>query len=397
MRRKTIPQFDPQNIGRVPLVGFIVEAESAMGREIFHGVTEYVRTHDVWRFLLDMHLPTRMEDRWRDCDGLIVMGNTPELRQFLADFPKPKVNVTPQEQEDVVPTVRANYRLAGKMAAEHLLERGVRHFGFHGWPRDPKPRELLEGFASAIRKAKCKCCIFDWPFDESGNLRVDQYIPAVCSWLRNIPRPSGILASNDYEGRSITQVCWESSLVVPDDVAVLGVGNDDLLCPAAYPPLSSVDPGYRRIGYEAAKALHNMLRGKPAPTRPIHLAPLRVVARQSSDIMALDDPLLARAIRLLREGACGRWAIQGVLRQVPITRRWLERQCRRVLGRSPHEEITRLRIERARQLLSETHMPIPEIAQACGYGHVQNLAENFRQNLGQTPAAYRRKFRMAEV
>jgi len=213
------------------------------------------------------------------------------------------------------------------------------------------------------------------------------------AWLRELPKPIGIMAFDDAAAHDLAAACLDADIGVPEHVAIIGVNNDDLLCESAWPPLSSIEADFSRMGYVAAKHLDAILRGeKLAPElRFVKLPPLGVVQRQSTDVLAVDDPNLADALRFIREHACDPCGIDDVLRHVPVGRRWLERQFLKTLGRSPHAEITRVRIEAAQRLLLQPELRLPEIAERCGFSVMQTFTRAFRINAKITPAAYRRR------
>ena len=180
---------------------------------------------------------------------------------------------------------------------------------------------------------------------------------------------------------------------MPDHVAILGVNNDKALCEAAWPPQSSVDTQFERMGYEAAKLLDRALSGEELSPeeRWVKLPPAGVAKRLSTSMLALDSPQLVDAVRFIREHACDPCNVQDVLRHVPVNRRWLEREFHTQLGRTPHEEIQRVRIETACQMLRQPDLTIPYIAHRCGYSAAQTFNKVFRAVTGTSPAAYRRK------
>ena len=167
-----------------------------------------------------------------------------------------------------------------------------------------------------------------------------------------------------------------------------------LLCESTAPALSSVDPGFRRVGFEAARLMDRLLAGEAPPEEPIMLEPVGVVTRRSSEAIPTEDREFARALSVLRQRACEPVSVDQVVREVRVGRRWLERRCREVLGRTPHEEIVRVQMEKAQRLLAESQVKIEQVARLCGYVHTQNFYRAFRKEMGMTPASYRRKFQM---
>ncbi len=215
-------------------------------------------------------------------------------------------------------------------------------------------------------------------------------------WIKQLPKPVGILAWDDLAARDLAAACLHAQIPVPDHVAILGVNNDDLLCDSAWPPLSSINVDFAKVGYTAANQLDQLLEGKtiePAQ-RLIRMAPSGVAQRQSTSLLAVENGDLARAVAYIREHACDPCSVTDVLDHVPVSRRWLERQFVDHLGRTPHEEITRIRMALAQQLLRESEDGLPQVATRCGYSAVQSFSQAFHQSLGTTPAAYRKSSRV---
>jgi LacI family transcriptional regulator len=180
---------------------------------------------------------------------------------------------------------------------------------------------------------------------------------------------------------------------VPDELAVLGVDNDELLCDLADPPLSSVIPDTRRTGYEAARLLEAMMAGERVPPVAHLVSPLGVATRQSTDVLATDDGDLSAAVRFIREHATEGIRVEDVLRAVPLSRRALEARFKQQLGRTPHQEVLRLRIERVKELLAETDLSLTAIAHRTGYAHVEYLSVAFKRETGVPPSVYRAQVR----
>jgi LacI family transcriptional regulator len=199
------------------------------------------------------------------------------------------------------------------------------------------------------------------------------------------------MACNDFRGIQALDACRRAGIAVPEEVAVIGVDNEELVCKLAYPPLSSVDPGARSLGYEAAALLDRLIRGEPRPATPLLIPPVGVVTRLSTDVNAIADPDIAAAMRFIREHACEGIGVDDVLSQVPVSRSVLQRRFRSLLGRSIHAMIAGVRLQRAKQLLVETDLPLSVIAKRAGFSHVEYLCAAFRQATGRPPGTYRRE------
>jgi LacI family transcriptional regulator len=208
-------------------------------------------------------------------------------------------------------------------------------------------------------------------------------------WLQALAKPVGIFAGHDVWALQVVEACRFAGLRVPEDIAVVGVDNDDLLCELARPSLSSVIVPAERVGYEAAALLDRLLAGQQPPRQPVFIPPPGVVSRQSSDVLAIEDPVVAQAVRFLRDSAHLPLRVADVLRAVPVSRRALERRFQAVFERGLAAEIRRLRIDKARQLLAESDLPMNRIAERSGFSSQYQLSRAFRREVGTTPTAYR--------
>jgi LacI family transcriptional regulator len=282
-----------------------------------------------------------------------------------------------------------------RLAAEHLLSLGLRQFAFCGFAgiyysekRSQYFAEYLaaKGHAVQIFSARAKRRRLD-----PSALEEESVPPGgdMAAWLRSLPKPVGLLAVTDNRGHQVLNVCGEHAVAVPDEVAVIGVDNDEMLCELCEPPLSSVALNPWKVGYEGAALLDRMLRGKSPPRQQTLIPPLGVVTRKSTDVVTLVDADLAAALRLIRQRACQRITIEDVLREVPISRSTLKRRFAAILRRSPHEEIRRVQIERVMQLLSTTRLPLAKIAQMTGFPHIESMCRLFKQKTDVTPGRYR--------
>jgi LacI family transcriptional regulator len=210
-------------------------------------------------------------------------------------------------------------------------------------------------------------------------------------WLASLPRPLAVFAANDLWGFELVQAARERRLHVPEDVAILGVDNDQLICEIAHPPLSSIRLGAERIGREAVALLGRLLRGKPPEAGLLRVPPLDVVTRHSTDVLAVEDPEVAGALRHIRQHAAEGLSVKQLLTALPVNRRTLERRFVRALGHTPLEEIRRVRFERVKALL-RADLAIYDVAARCGFASAAYLTTSFLQATGMTPSVYRRRF-----
>jgi LacI family transcriptional regulator len=267
----------------------------------------------------------------------------------------------------------------------------LENFGFFGRAWSSVSVGRATGFAAVVAKRgfACSMCPVDWP--EPDRLE-NPHWPGLIAWINSLPKPLGVMAVDDSAAHDLAAACLHSDIPVPEQVAIIGVNNDDLLCESAWPPLSSVEADFSRMGYAAAGLLEKLLNGEKftASEHTVRLPPLGVVRRMSTDVLAVEDPNVAAALQFIRIHACNPCSVPDILREIPVNRRWLERQFVEKLGRTPHEEITRVRIQTAERLLLRPDLTLPVIAARCGFTAVPNFGQTFRKVTGVTPGQFRR-------
>jgi LacI family transcriptional regulator len=250
-----------------------------------------------------------------------------------------------------------------------------------------------EGFVDTVRRGGFDCAVYDMqvPGPGAGGPEVwEQQQRSLAQWLQALPKPLGVMTTNDLMGQQILEACQRLQIRVPEEVAVVGADNDEPICRIASPPLSSVIINDHQRGYEAAALLDRMMAGAPPPAQPIYVEPAGVATRASTDIMAIEDQPIVEALRFLREHCCERINVDDVVKEVPLSRSVLERRFRKVVGRSINSEIVRLRINRAVELLTETALELKVVAQRAGFGTQSYMNAVFQAKVGKTPGSFRR-------
>lgn len=377
-------------------VALLIETSNAYGRGLLQGVVHYIRENRPWSFHLVEHgrgddPPTWLAE-WRG-DGIIARIETPRIARAVVKTGLPAVDLSAARLVPALPWVETDDQEIVRLAVGHLLERGFKHFAFCGDARFNWSLWRERHFVTQLRAAGYSHAVYR-PAVVKGDVTAEAR--ALQRWLKALPKPVGIMAAYDICGYQVLDGCRAAGLAVPDEVAVIGVDNDTLLCDLASPPLSSVIPNAHRAGYEAAAMLDQLMAGKRVPDLARLIPPMGVADRQSTDVLAVDDREIARAVRFIRENACERINVSDVLKAVPLSRRVLEQRFRRLLGHTPHEEILQVRLSRVKQLLVETDLPLYLIAERAGFDHVEYLSVVFRRETGRTPSAFRHAARGRE-
>jgi LacI family transcriptional regulator len=382
-------------MGSMRHVAILIETSRAYGRGLLRGIARYHREHAQWSTYFQ---PQGLGDPpppwlagWRG-DGILARIDNRSLAQAVTRSRLPVVNLRGTVAGLSVPFIGSDNEAIARLGAEHLLERGFRHFGFCGLARGYHPGLDRRGdcFRQLIEQAGYACQVLqDPPRKRARSWEQEQ--EWLARWIAGLAKPLGIMTANDDRGLQVLDACRRAGAAVPDQVAVLGVDNDAYLCGLSLPPLSSIDTNSEETGYQAAALLDRMMDGKPPPPRLPEIAPAGVIVRRSTDVLATDDSDVIRAVQFIREHACRPIRAADVLDELSVSRSALEPRFRNVLGRTIHQEIDRVRIERARTLLAETNLPIKHIARKAGFQTVQYLTRAFRRLTGDTPAAFRRR------
>ncbi len=372
------------------VVALLVETSNAFSREVLHGVRDWMRANGSWAIHLSeqgrgSHPPSWIH-HWRG-DGIIARIETPAIAKAVRARRVPVVNVSAAGFAPEAPSVISDSRGIAQMAASHLLERGVRSFGFCGDARYVWSRRHGENFAAALCGAGHECDIFPVARDDFANWKREQ--TKLSRWLKALPKPAGVMACYDIRGQQVLDVCRAIGLRVPEDVAVIGQHNDELLCELCEPPLSSVIPNARLVGLEASRLLDQLMRGQTVAPVPVEIPPVGVATRASTDLVAVDDPRLATAIRFIREHAFAEMTVSDIARAAGMSRSLLERKFRDVVGTSIWDHVLQLRLRAAEQLLMQTTVSIAEIAERTGFGTAEHFSASCKRLTGASPKELR--------
>jgi len=380
-----------------PKIVLLVETSRRYGRDLLRGVASFARTRTNWSMLhqemtIDSTLPDWMANSAPS--GVIARVATHTIDSLQA-LRVPIVDVLCSHKSPSIPRVETNNRIVTKLAFDHLWERGFRRFAYCGFRFARYSEMRRDFFRELVEEANCPLSVYESPgkpstlltsLEESGLIDLQQ----MYQWLNSLKFPTAIFACNDIRGQQVLSACRSLEITVPDDLAVIGVDDDDTICPLTAPPLSSVNPNAELVGYRAAEVLHEMLNGYPAPTSIELVRPTRVIERPSTEVTAVDDREVARICRLIREHACEGINVDTVAGFTTLSRRQLERRFKTELNTTLRQEITNVQLNKVKQLLHETEMTLEQIAPLAGYSHKEQLCAVFKREIGQTPGQFRK-------
>lgn len=378
-------------------VALIVDAGSPYDRRIIRGVASYVeRNRRDWSLYVEEELAGRLPNlrAWAG-DGIIASFDNRRVAVAVSKARVPVVGVGGgygyYQEESLIPYVRTDNLGIAEMAAEHMFSLGLRQFAVcgylptrvNGWSR-----ERVDAFQRIVEGAGYSCYVFTGRHSHVTNWKRSQM--SLKHWLQSLPKPIGLFACDDSRARHVLQACRNGDIQVPEEIALVGVDNDDVLCEISEPTLTSIEQGSVRVGYEAAALLDRMMLGKAVRRDGKTVSPEALVARRSTDVTAVADPSVAEALQFIRQHACGPIKVRHVLKTVKMSRTNLENKFRAVIGRSIHAEIGRVRVDAARRMLTTTSVPIKEVAQRVGVSSVQYFTVMMRSATGNTPGELRK-------
>lgn len=331
-------------------------------------------------------------------DGALLRVGEPALYRRLkeANCPLVEIQALLPARPAAWPVVALDLRKEGRLAADHFIERGFRHVAFLGHKPLTNSQNLYDAFRERAAELGCNCELFQLAPRAKGAEKPEevlyrQHERQIVVWLRKCPKPIGILTYSDIRAAKLCTVARRAGFLVPDDVAILGHGNNVYACEVSPVPLSSINVGYEQLAQHAARLLRNLMQGAPAPAKPLLFPPAGIVTRQSTDVLATPDPHVAAALRYIWDHLDLNLKVDDIARNVGVQRRRLERAFRQHLDRGVNEELRRKRLEVFRELLTTTNLPICELAPAVGFRTTVHMQRLFRRAYGMTPREWRRQ------
>ena len=364
-------------------IGLMIDALNGYGHKILDGISRYAHQKSDWRIAFFDRENNELADlvrTWKG-DAIICTANDSRFSDAAEHRNIPVLNVTGRVESSKLIDVIGDADAAGRMAAKFLLARGFRHFGLVGRKESsPFSEGRSGGFIKTVEEAGFQAHTF------YGSTKEEEQLEA---WVNELPRPLALAATGDRHASMVIEACWRLRIRVPEEIAVLGIGNYEQLCELSSPTLSSLEVDMERRGYEAARLLDQIFKGAPIPSEPVLIPPAHVVERQSTDVYAFEDGDVVSALQFIRENAFRTINVCDVVAATTISRRSLEGRFNRLIGRTLHEEIWQAHFDLATRLLASSDLSLQEIAERSGFRTASALVNLFRQRFGLTPKEYR--------
>jgi LacI family transcriptional regulator len=395
--RPTIPSdgvAPPPERGEAINVEVVLGTRFAAAMPLIRGILRYAREHPAWCVRNRGNFEERCTFSGEDAepDGVLALcnGDQAELVARYRKWGKPVVTFFADVPHEILPTVAMDEEAIGRLGAEHLLSQGFRRFAFCG--ADFSFCLLREkGFVDALAAAGAEPPVVRRGSGVEGRPTWREAArKRMVRWVTSLQPPVAVMAVTDEMARDVADIALEHGWRVPEDLAVLGVDDVEVVCEAADVPISSVHTDLPYVGYAAAAMLDALLRGEPTPAQPPKIPPRSVTLRASTDVLAFDDPDMLTAIRYIRGHACEGLTVSALARELSVSARSLQRMFQRTLRCRPGDEIRRVKVTRAREMLLETDDSLRQIAHSCGFVTLSQLCTAFRRTFGQTPQRFRR-------
>ncbi|MFA6813025.1 MAG: DNA-binding transcriptional regulator [Bacteroidaceae bacterium] len=375
---------------------FLTDFTEAYARYLLRGILKYSKGRDPW-------VVCRMPPSYNQHNGIAGVVDGAKkweadaiIAQFDVDddvsaFSENGIIALAQDYKSRfpgIPNITSDYRLAGRMAADFFIRKGYRSFAFFGYKDVVWSTEREEGFYEYIQAQGLGKNFYEYNNEQIENLWYYDSVPLI-SWLRALPSTTALLACDDNQAIKITEVCRTIGIKIPEEIAVLGVDNDTVVCNLSDPPLSSLQMNVEMGGYDAAALIEKMLKDKEMVPPDIFIKPLNIVNRISTDIYSTDDPYILTAIKFIHQNIVEKISVNDIVKQVPLSRRLLETRFKKVTGQSIYQYILNLKMEQFAQLLLISNESISEIASSVGFLDYKNLARQFRILKKCSPSEYR--------
>lgn len=376
----------------------LTDFTEAFAHNLLRGILEYSKGREPWvvcrmppSYKQSYGIPGVLEwaKKWQ-ADAIIAQFNDNDEVELFRENGIVALAQDFQSRFSVIPNITSRYELTGQMAADFFLQKGFRNFAFYGYKDVVWSEERYMGFRNRIMEKGLGDNFFEYKNQPLENLWYYESEP-LADWIKSLPHPVALMACDDTRGNKIMEMCQVLGINIPEEIAVLGVDNDEIICNLSEPPLSSVSLNIVKGGYEAARLIDRLIHNEATSCEDVIIQPITIVNRLSTDIYATDNPAILAALKYIHQNLANKINVEDIIKQVPLSRRLLEIRFRQVTGQSIYQYISDLRMERFSQLLLASTEPIADLAMQVGLADSKNLARQFKLWKGCTPVEYRKR------
>lgn len=366
---------------------------------LLKGIIQYSKEHEPWvvckmppsyRDMLGIKGVLKWAIKWK-ADAIIGQFYPSDNVSVFREYGITAIAQDFKSRFSAIPNITGNHTEAGRMGAEYLIQRGFKNFGFYGFKDIVWSNERYEGFRQELEKRNLNHNFYEYQNIDFKDLwSYDSEL--LIQWLKQLPKPIGIMACDDNQGHHITELCQQYGINIPEEISILGVDNDETICTLPQPPLSSINQAVEKGGYEAAALIDKLKKDPNAQYEDIIVYPTHIITRQSTDIYATEDKNISIVLKFIHQNTDKKLNVNDISKLVPLSRRLLETKFKAVTGHAIYSYILNLRIEKFAQKLLESNIPIVEIAMAMDFTDYKNIARQFKQIKGCTPSEYRQSY-----
>ena len=376
-------------------VAVLVSLDTEHGRSILRGIAHYYRQRQdvtVLKFGQTGNYDVQQLKRLR-LSGAIAKVGSKKDEETLLQLGIPLINVSGQLERTRVPSIDSDDRRVGEMALQHLYSRGHRRFAYCGNPRHHASQIRAEAFGRAARQldGRPEVSVFAMPQGDQSSPYSERVRENLSDWIRGLEKPVGIFTFTDRVAVEVEEVCVRADIKVPEDVAIMGVGNDLTRLEFSHVELSSVQLNTQRIGLLAAESLDQCIQGRPMATARLLVPPQKIVIRRSTDRYAVKDEVVSETLDYIRLHLGNNIYVNEIARSLGLSRRALEIRFRAALGESVYEAVQRMKLDSAMEMLADPALPVGEVAFATGFADQKAFSRAFNLRLKETPTAYRKR------
>ena len=381
-------------------VSLIIEMSNDYARGLLEGIHSYAQTKQDWSIHMTEHSRHETDKYFsliKDCNGIIARIETPAIAERVKKVNVPTIDVSAGRLIPTTPWVETDDRAIVQMAIDHLMDCGLIKLAYFGDPFYSWSKLRYKYFCEITDKLGIETFAFHLPKRPIHQVQWYAIEGEISKWLHSLPKPIGIMACADLCGHPLLEICKHYNIHVPEDIAVVGVDDDQLLCKLSNPPLSSVKTNPYETGMKAAALLDDLMNGKEVEVKKYAFKPLRVNKKSSTDILAINDPLISQAVSIMRDNAQNNIKVEDILKHLPLSRRVFEQRFKKVLNRTPHQQMLMIRINYMRELLATSTKTLQEISEIMNIDNPEYLSVLFKRETGMTPSEYRKKVQMNNI